>query len=257
MQLRQAPHLKIDGDIVFVPLSKGKRKKHMYAKIDLDDYERVANHKWFPKFSGKTWYAYATSNIGLASHHRNLHLFVARAHVGERYDHINGDGLDCRKENLRLATAQQNAQNAFKTTSTHVTSIFKGVSLSPSSGRWIAQIKLNGVPQLLGLFDSDADAARAYDDAALRLFGDFAKTNAMMGLFDAGAPNRSECHSAPGSKFVQPSQIDQKAQWERYLESGDLYLDSDMDPKVMDSLAKVKDYRLRQKIAARHREKAA
>jgi hypothetical protein len=91
-------------------------------------------------------------------------------------DHINGDGLDNRRTNLRQATPTQN--NANCGIRGHNTSGYKGVSLRPDRGnRWRATIRIHGLQYFLGLFDDVEDAARAYDAAALELFGDFARLN--------------------------------------------------------------------------------
>lgn len=90
-------------------------------------------------------------------------------------DHINGDGLDCRRGNLRLCTSQGNNQNRRKTKA--YTSRFKGVSLDRSRNQWRATIKLNRKLKYLGRFESQRAAAHAYDIAAIKLFGEFARLN--------------------------------------------------------------------------------
>lgn len=254
------PHIKIDGDAVLIPLSKGKHKRCKYARIDHDDLDRVIRHKWYAKASGKTFYGHSTSGKNLPRHHRQLHMFIARAHPGQRVDHRNGDGLDCRKENLRAATVQQNAFNAVKTDSPHVTSKFKGVSRSPSSGKWIAQIKRDGVPHALGVFEKEEDAARAYDEAAARLFGDFAKTNDDMGLFDADKPNRNADPGAYLNTFAKPDVA--VPEWQRYLETGERYVSADIDDlnreaEIRKAVSHIQDHRLRRKKASTLRRSAA
>lgn len=220
--------MKVDGNTVYVPLNKPKHGgKRKFALIDLDEVGRVSLHKWYAQLSGRTCYVIATASAGLPSHHMRLHAFIMRAEKGQRFDHINGDGLDNRKENLRLAASAQNARNTFKTNSSHVTSKFKGVSLS-SSGRWIAQIRFEGQPQALGVFDDEEDAARAYDTAAIRLFKEFAKTNADMGLFDSAAPNRREPDYGLNADHVMPSQLlgrEAKPHWQSLMERSEPEID--------------------------------
>lgn len=90
-------------------------------------------------------------------------------------DHKNGNGLDNRRENLRAATNQQNSQNV----SAHRdgTSRFRGVSWDAARGKWTAGIGIDGKRVGLGRFETEEDAARIYDAAAARQFGEFAKLN--------------------------------------------------------------------------------
>ena len=98
----------------------------------------------------------------------------------ERVDHINHDKLDNRRGNLRLATHQQNKWNVPKQKHRDgrpTSSQYKGVSLFKRNGRWTASIKVNDKSVRLGYFDTEEDAARAYDAAARQYFGEFAYCN--------------------------------------------------------------------------------
>ncbi|MFL5015415.1 MAG: AP2/ERF family transcription factor [Rhizobium sp.] len=176
----------VDG-VAHIPLQKSKGRKRMFALIDEEDYDRVSHLKWYAVASGKTFYARATSGI-LSAHLYGMHSFVMRAKKGQRVDHENGNGLDNRKVNLRKATPAQNTWNSFKR-SDPCSSKFKGVIFT-SSGKWAASITRNGEHQVIGLFDDEAEAARAYDEKAILLFGEFAKTNDAMGLFESDRANR-------------------------------------------------------------------
>ena len=94
---------------------------------------------------------------------------------GMEVDHINGNGLDNRKANLRLCTRAQNQMNSIKRTGK--SSIFKGVSWHKNAWKWRANIKINQKDIHIGYFDTELEAAEAYDIEAIRLFGSFAKTN--------------------------------------------------------------------------------
>lgn len=183
------PHLPFVKDgIAYIALQRSADHKHRFALVDEADAARASAIKWMAVPNGLTIYVRATSGNGLARHHENLANFIMRSQPGERFDHENSNGLDNRRANLRPATEAENSRNRLKTTSEHVTSRFKGVTLDGS--RWIASISHEGQKSVLGTFDAEADAARAYDSAAIRLFGQFAKTNAAMGLYDNAAPVR-------------------------------------------------------------------
>jgi hypothetical protein len=98
------------------------------------------------------------------------------APAGLMVDHRNTNSLDNRRSNLRLATRAQNVQNSQKR-NIKTTSRFIGVCLDKESGRWIAAITKEGKKVHLGRFDSEPDAAKAYDAAAKKYRGEFARLN--------------------------------------------------------------------------------
>lgn len=189
--------VKVIGDAAFLPLLRRHQSApRRYALIDIEDYERVTRSKWSINRSGKNQYVYATTAKFLAAHHRALHAYILRVSPGARVDHISGDTFDNRRQNLRPATASQNAMNMRRPTFPGKTSRFKGVCWSSSEERWQANIQADGVAHYVGLFDSEEDAAIAYDGAALRLHGEFARTNAVMKLFDMDDPFVPNCSLA-------------------------------------------------------------
>ncbi len=104
-----------------------------------------------------------------------LHQFLMGYRDGYTVDHINGDGLDCRRSNMRWATKSQ--QQANQGLSRANTSGYRGVSWVPRKSKWLSRIKTNRVQVHLGYFMTPGDAARAYDRKALELFGEFARLN--------------------------------------------------------------------------------
>ena len=105
-----------------------------------------------------------------------MHRFILGARKGEIVDHRNGDGLDNRRDNLRLCVGKENQGN--RRLSKNNKSGYKGVCLDNRRGQWVATIYKNRKPIYLGSFNSAIDAANAYDNAAIGYFGDFALTNA-------------------------------------------------------------------------------
>lgn len=132
--------------------------------MDDADYEMLNAHKWCAWQHGQTFYATRAANT----------IHMHRVIMGAKgVDHVNGDGLDNRRTNLRRATHQQQAMNTRKRAG--CTSQFKGIHRS--GRKWVALIKTAGRQMRLGSFDNEEDAARAYDAAAREHFGEFARVN--------------------------------------------------------------------------------
>lgn len=102
-----------------------------------------------------------------------MHRLIMNAQKGEQVDHINHDTLDNRKSELRFCSYAQNQYNQGRRSNN--TSGCKGVSLHKPSGKWQAQIALNGKTIHLGLFATKEEAYTAYCNAALELHGEFSK----------------------------------------------------------------------------------
>ena len=104
-----------------------------------------------------------------------MHRLILDAPEGALVDHQNRNGWDNRRCNIRLASAAGNCHNRWSGKSN--TSGFKGVSRHSRDGIWKAQIQVNGKKIYLGLYSAPEAAARAYDEAAQKYYGDFAWLN--------------------------------------------------------------------------------
>lgn len=98
-----------------------------------------------------------------------------QAPKGMVVDHINHNGLDNRKANLRIATFSENRRNSRKAKDT--SSKYKGVSWHKNNKKWHAGININGRRKHLGSFDDEIQAAKAYDEVARKYHGEFSSLN--------------------------------------------------------------------------------
>ena len=145
------------------------------AIVSPEDAERVSRHTWCCVNTGsRTLYARAKVN-GRGVY---LHRFVLSPPKNMVIDHINQNGLDCRRENMRICTTRQNARN--RQLQRNNSSGFMGVCRD--GNRWRAQLSHLGEIRHLGSFGSPREAALAYDAAVIATCGEFATTNAGMGL---------------------------------------------------------------------------
>lgn len=149
-----------------IPLTQGK-----FALVDDDVYEWASKHKWYAHRNGNKWYA---RRRGKPPDMKTIRLHNEIMKAGS-VDHINGDGLDCRRENMRLATKSENSRN--RGPNANNTCGYKGVYIDKGSGKWRARIRASDKRLHLGYFATPEAAARAYDEAARKHHGEFAKTN--------------------------------------------------------------------------------
>lgn len=149
----------------------------MTALVDAADADRIGAVVW-SCLRGHNGKCYAHRRAGRSSVY--MHRLIAGTPDGFETDHINGNGLDNRRANLRTATASQNRANMGKPRrpdgAPH-SSRFKGVSWDRSRGKWQAKINVNGRHHNLGRYFDETAAARAYDAAAITAWGDFARLN--------------------------------------------------------------------------------
>lgn len=154
------------SSVTKITLTKGK-----YALVDSEDLEKLSKYKWHYNLRG-----YAVTNPGTRKEKELIlmHRLINNTPVGMQTDHINGNKLDNRKENLRTATSMQNIWN--KPKQSNNTSGYKGVSKVKSSGKWEMQIRA-GKQRISRRFKTKEEAALAYNKYALELHGEFACLN--------------------------------------------------------------------------------
>ncbi len=149
---------------VEIPLTRG-----YVALVDDADAERVLRHQWHAvPGAGSIVYA-RSSNRGVLPD--RMHRWLLQPPEPLVIDHIDGDGLNNQRSNLRICTRQQNAANR------RGKGKYKCVKPTVGGLSFWSSITCNGVTEYLGSFATEEAAARAYDEAAVRLFGDFAQLN--------------------------------------------------------------------------------
>lgn len=162
---RSATNIEI-GDFVVVTLGTGFK-----ILLDREDAAFAYTHYLWVHKKAATPCVYAICIETKRS--KRLARFMCDVPKGMVVDHINGDGLDNRRANLRIVSSQQNNQNRAKMRGT--SSQYKGVSRTRE--RWLAYLYVNYKQVRLGTFEDEADAARAYDAAARQQFGSCAALN--------------------------------------------------------------------------------
>ena len=148
-------------------------------KISKEDNDILQSRSWQSvKTSKHTYSSYLKARIhGKTTYLHRLvmeRVLSRKLKTSERIDHINGDGTDNRRENLRMCTQGQNLANQPKRK--NGTSKYKGVSLT-KSGKWVAQITVNYKHFALGCYELESQAAIAYNKAAKQFSGEYARLN--------------------------------------------------------------------------------
>ncbi len=163
--------IRVEGDIAIIPLTKGYE-----AIIDAADVPIVEALRWralvVRRKDGSIENVYASSNAK-GGNTVYLHRFIAGEPEGLHVDHRDGDGLNCRRDNLRPCTASQN--NCNRRRGIRNTSGFKGASWNASVGKWLARITVRGKRHNLGHFDTPEEAHAAYVKGAAMHHGEFAR----------------------------------------------------------------------------------
>lgn len=147
------------------------------ALVDDEDFDKLSKFKWSAIYGRHTCYAKRESQRinGVRGTTIRMHQEIMNTHNGEFIDHKDGNGLNNQKANLRFCTNQQNRMNSNSVKGS--TSRFKGVTWRKDYKKWRGQIVKDGKHFHLGYHDSEIDAALAYNNKAIELFGDYARPN--------------------------------------------------------------------------------
>jgi len=152
---------------------RGHNKPSLWAIVDDEDYDRVIEAgPWRRRVQSNTTYSQRSVFIDGRHTTQMLHNFITDWNM---VDHIDHDGLNNQRSNLRRATRSQNNHN--QRPRYGGTSQYKGVSLYKQRGKWFALLRIDGRLIYLGLFDDEVEAALAYDRHARIEFGEFAYLN--------------------------------------------------------------------------------
>ena len=144
----------------------------------------VSRFKWIARKRGNYYYASCCMYMGRLSGRQQyaempMHRYLLHPPKEKTIDHRNLNGLDNRRQNLRVCSITENVRNSRKQKSVvrNFTSKFKGLSWKAKLGKWLVAITVKGKSIYQGLYKSEIDAAIAYDKAAIRYFGEYAQTN--------------------------------------------------------------------------------
>jgi hypothetical protein len=152
-----------------IQLTQGK-----VAIVDDEDFEYLNQWKWQACKKGYVWYAERTTEKSYIKKHYKMHREIMKPADGVMIDHVNGDGLDNRKSNLRFCNKSQNYANC-RVRSDNSTG-YKGVTYDKKNKKFAAKMVVGDVNIWIGRFDTAEMAAKEYNKAAILYHGDFANS---------------------------------------------------------------------------------
>lgn len=151
---------------ITIPLAFGRK-----ASVSPEDEARIRQHAWFErKARGGNYYAHAYIDGRMISMHR----FILELPKGVgTVDHIDRNGLNNTRENIRVVSPQQNSSRRIDSRKSNG---LRGASRHHRGRQWVAQITVHGKRRYIGCFDTEIEASAAYFAAASEAFGDFSPT---------------------------------------------------------------------------------
>ena len=149
-------------------MKKIKLSQNKYTIVDDEDYNFLNKYKWSTSKNKNVYYARKRHNNTKITMHR----MIMNQDKNKQIDHINGNGLDNRKCNLRICTQSQNLHNA--RISKRNTSGYKGISWYKKSKKWLVRISVNGKNKHIGYFIDINEAKNSYIKAAKKYHKEFA-----------------------------------------------------------------------------------
>lgn len=153
-----------------IQLTRGK-----VVLVDDEDFPYLNQWNWVANKGNSTWYAVRWGSNNGKKGHVKMHRVILNVPDGLVTDHIDGNGLNNQRKNLRVTTIRQNSLN--QGIRRDNTSGYKGVQWRRDRNLWRAIIKVHEKLIHIGNFQKKEQAARAYDEAAIKYFGKFAKLN--------------------------------------------------------------------------------
>ncbi len=158
-------------------MRKIKLTQNKYALVDNEDFHSLNQYKWYASKEGHTFYATRVTKNPKGSKVRQarvkMHRVIMKTPVGMETDHIDKNGLNNQRSNLRICTKAENRRN--QTIYKNNTSGFKGVSFIPNRNKWRAAITLNRKNINLGDFKAAELADEAYKEASIKYHGAFSR----------------------------------------------------------------------------------
>jgi hypothetical protein len=147
------------------------RKSDKVALVDDEDYEYLSQFRWYCTHERHCYYAVSFKHINGYSVPLRMHRLILNAPRGTMIDHIDHNGLNNQKNNLRFVNYIQNGQNRQPNKG------YKYKGVNSFNGKYEAKIQYNNKKIYLGTFETEEEAALAYNDAALKYFGEYAHLN--------------------------------------------------------------------------------